>query len=57
MRPVAIYLDVLQGEAHCHVERVLLTIVKLKSKLRGLHLLNPASINLRDGLLIRIDFN
>lgn len=53
MAPIAIYLDVLQGEKNCFLGLVLPTIMMLKSKLSELVLEICAS--LRDGILVKLE--
>ena len=53
MTPIAIYLDVLQGETNCFLGLVLPSIMMLKSKLTDLVL--DITAELLDGILEKIE--
>ncbi|KZR97077.1 Uncharacterized protein APZ42_008252, partial [Daphnia magna] len=53
MTPIAIYLDVLQGETNCFLGLVLPSLMMLRSKLTELVL--DITEELRDGILLRLE--
>lgn len=56
MQPISTYLDVLQGEENYYLGCMIHILVKLRTKLRSLDLTKSASMKLRDGLLVCLDY-